>query len=109
MGCKEEVAIYISPKVAEDQEMLRFSIAHEICHYRHNDLIWAGMRCGLLAFYWFNPLVWMAAIMSKRDCELACDYSVLKHIGKNERLAYGSVLVDLIRKIAAKLFDYPIT
>lgn len=98
MGHKGEVAIYIPPQVAVDREMLRFSIAHELCHYKHHDLTWAIVRGGLLAFYWFNPLVWVAAIMSKRDCELACDYSVLKQIGKEERMAYGKTVVDLIRQ-----------
>lgn len=49
-----------------------------------------------MVLYWFNPLVWTAAIISKRDCELACDYKVLKQLGKEESLAYGRTLVDLI-------------
>ena len=98
MGYKGEVAIYVSSEVAADQEKLRFAIAHELCHYKHHDLIWAIVRGGLLAFYWFNPLVWVAAIISKRDCELACDYGVLQEIGKEDRLAYGRTLVDLIRQ-----------
>lgn len=98
MGYKGEVAIYVPSEVAADQEKLRFAIAHELCHYKHHDLIWAIVRGGLLAFYWFNPLVWVAAIMSKRDCELACDYGVLKEIGKEDRLAYGRTLVDLIKQ-----------
>ena len=96
MGYKGEEAIYITSEVAADKEKLRYAIAHELCHYRHHDLIWSIVRGGLLAFYWFNPLVWVAAIMSKRDCELACDYGVIKEVGKEERLAYGKILVDLI-------------
>ncbi|MGI6730801.1 MAG: M56 family metallopeptidase [Anaerovoracaceae bacterium] len=97
MGTKG-AAIYVPPGVAADQERLRFAIAHELCHYKHHDLIWAIVRGALLVFFWFNPLVWVAAIMSKRDCELACDYSVLKEIGKEDRLAYGRTLVDLISR-----------
>ncbi|MFA5636177.1 MAG: M56 family metallopeptidase [Anaerovoracaceae bacterium] len=98
MGYKGETAIYVPSQVAADQEKLRFAIAHELCHYWHHDLAWAIVRGALLAFYWFNPLVWVAAIISKRDCELACDYSVLKEMGKKDRLAYGRTLVDLIRQ-----------
>ena len=98
MGYGREEAIYVSSEVAEDQGKLCYAIAHELCHYRHHDLIWSVVRGGLLAFYWFHPLVWVAAIMSKRDCELACDYGVIKELGKEDRLAYGRTLVDLISK-----------
>lgn len=91
-----EVAIYIPSTVAEDKEMYRYAIEHELGHYRHYDLIWAMLRGFLLIYYWFNPLVWVAAILSKRDCELACDYSVIQKIGKENRLAYGKTLVNMV-------------
>lgn len=102
LSYKGEVAIYVPSGVAADQEKLRFAIAHELFHYKHHDLVWAMVRGGLLSFYWFNPLVWAAAILSKRDCELACDYGVLKEMGKEDRLAYGRTLVGLIRQSGHK-------
>lgn len=98
MGYGGNEAIYVTSEVASDQEKLRYAVAHELCHYIHHDLIWSVIRCGLLVFYWFNPLVWVAAVMSKRDCELACDYGVIKRMDKDERLAYGKILVDLISR-----------
>ncbi len=96
MGYGGEEAIYVTPEVAADKVELRYAIIHELCHHKHHDLIWSVVRGGLLAFYWFNPLVWAAAIISKRDCELACDHAVIKEIGEENRLAYGKTLVDLI-------------
>jgi len=98
MVYKGENAIYVTSEVAADQEKLRYAIIHELYHYKHHDLIWSVVRGGLLAFYWFNPMVWVAAIMSKRDCELACDYGVIKAVGEAERLTYGKTLVDLISR-----------
>lgn len=91
-----EIAIYVTPKVAADEETFRYAIDHELGHYKHYDLIWSVIRCFLLAYYWFNPLVWVAAILSKRDCELACDYSVIQKIGNENRLAYGKTLVNMV-------------
>lgn len=98
MGYGGEEAIYVTPEVASDKEKLHYAITHELCHHKHHDLIWSVVRGGLLAFYWFNPFVWAAAIISRRDCELACDHAVIKEIGEENRLAYGRTLVDLINR-----------
>ncbi len=96
MGYGRNPAIYVTSKVASDKEKLYYAIEHELCHYKHHDLIWSLIRSLLLACYWFNPLVWAAAMMSKRDCELACDYGVIKKMRNEDRLAYGKTLVDLM-------------
>ena len=49
-----------------------------------------------LAVYWFDPLVWIAAIVSRRDCELACDEGALRQLGEAERIPYGQTLLRLI-------------
>ena len=49
-----------------------------------------------LAVYWFDPLVWIAAIVSRRDCELACDEGALQRLGEAERIPYGQTLLRLI-------------
>lgn len=102
MGYGGEEAIYVTHEVAADKEKLRYAIAHELCHAKHYDLVWSVVRGGLLSLYWFNPLVWAAAIVSRRDCELACDYAVIREMGQQDRLAYGKTLVDLISQSERK-------
>ena len=46
---------------------LRHVLAHELTHYAHKDHIWSLLRCLALALHWYNPLVWLAAALSKRD------------------------------------------
>ncbi|HKL79065.1 MAG TPA: M56 family metallopeptidase [Mobilitalea sp.] len=89
-------AIYLTPKATRNHEMLSYVIAHEMCHYRHGDYIWSALRGLCLAIYWWNPLIWAAAIMSRTDSEFACDEAVIKQIGENNRLAYGRTLIDMI-------------
>lgn len=95
-------AVYLPEDVAEDEKKMRHILAHEYCHYRQKDILWSVLRCVLLIIYWFHPLVWLAAVLSKQDCELACDEAALRMLGEEERIAYGKTLVSLItRKTSA--------
>lgn len=88
-------AIYLTPEVAEDEVALRHVLAHELTHYHHWDHVWSVLRCVCLAVHWYNPLVWLAASLSRRDAELACDESTIRRIGEEERTAYGRTLIGL--------------
>ncbi len=88
-------AIYITPDIAEDETRLRHVLAHELTHYRHGDHIWAALRCLCLAIHWYNPLVWLAAKLSRRDAELACDEGSIKRLGEENRIEYGRTLIGL--------------
>ncbi len=89
-------AVYVTPEAAADPAMLRHVIAHEYTHFRQGDHLWSVLRCGALAAHWWNPLVWLAVALSRRDGELACDEGALKRLGDGERLAYGNTLLSLV-------------
>ncbi|MCF2618237.1 M56 family metallopeptidase [Oscillibacter valericigenes] len=87
--------IYVTPDTLADADTLRYSLAHEQTHYRHGDSLWAVLRGVCLALHWYNPLVWWAAELSRRDAEMACDESTVRRLGENERAAYGRTLVRM--------------
>lgn len=89
-------AVYLTPAAVESPETLRHVLIHETTHARHLDPLWSLLRCVCLAIYWFDPLVWIAAIVSRRDCELACDEGALRQLGESERIPYGQTLLRLI-------------
>lgn len=89
-------AVYVTPETAADRLALRHVLIHEITHYRQGDHLWSLLRCAALAIHWWNPLVWLAAILSRRDAELACDEGTLKILGDGERRAYGNTLLSLV-------------
>lgn len=97
-------AIYIHPHSLTDNESLKYILAHEETHCRHGDHLWSYLRCLCLALHWFNPLVWWAAVLSRRDCEIACDESTLNRIGDEHRKAYGNTLITMIER-RTKPFD----
>ena len=89
-------AIYLTPAAAATEERQRHVIAHELTHRRHLDPLWSLLRSVCLVVYWFDPLVWAAALASRTDGELACDEAVLAGLGQEERLAYGRSLLALV-------------
>lgn len=72
-------------------------LRHERAHLRRWDHVWKPLGFGLLAVYWYNPLVWLAYILFCRDMELACDERVIRDMAAEERAAYSQALLDCSR------------
>ena len=83
----------------EQQNMI---LLHEYVHYAHGDHIWSMIRNLCVALYWYNPLVWVAASVSKKDSELACDEGTIKRLGKSKRITYGQMLLKIVSKASKK-------
>ncbi|MBQ3528393.1 MAG: hypothetical protein IJA52_07575 [Clostridia bacterium] len=102
--------VYITSYAKECKD-LELIIKHELTHVRHGDHIWAVIRIIAIVLFWWNPFIWAAAILSKRDAELACDESVVKNMSKSERLCYSRLILDMIpkkRTFAVSFADAPI-
>lgn len=97
-GMPGHLAIYLPESLIDDGDKVKHILAHEYCHFRHRDVFWSALRCVIVAVYWFNPLIWLAAVLSKQDCELACDETAIRILGEEERVAYGKTLVSLIMR-----------
>lgn len=90
--------IVLNTKSIQDEKSREYAILHEQTHIAHKDNIWAALRTLACIVYWFNPLVWIAVNVCRKDQEIACDYSVIKQIGEDNRKEYGQVLISLISK-----------
>ena len=80
------------PLTASPQEAVSV-LTHEVCHLKNRDHLWGVLRLACCALHWFNPLVWIAAAMSRTDGELRCDDRVTAPMGPEQRQAYANVLV----------------
>ena len=87
--------IYVSDTLAGEEAALAHVLAHESAHYRHLDQLWSLLRCLTLILHWYNPLVWLAAALSRRDAELFADAGALSRLGEAEREPYGLTLLRL--------------
>lgn len=88
-------AVYLTPDAAKDPRVRSHVLAHELTHYRHFDHVWSVLRSVCLILHWYNPLVWVAAKVSRADAELACDEGALARLGEDQRGDYGRTLIDL--------------
>ena len=94
-------AVYQTEDVlqADEAELI---LRHELTHLRHLDFLWSLCRTAAVTVYWWNPFIWLAAICSKRDAELACDEAVAAKLPESKRLAYArAILAQAPRKTAA--------
>lgn len=98
-------AVYVTPEAAERPDILRHVLAHELTHRAHLDHIWSLLRCLALALHWYNPLVWLAVGLSKKDGELACDEGAIARLGEEERVPYGRTLVDMVARRSLRPAD----
>lgn len=94
--------VYLTPM--DDATARNHVLTHELTHYRHFDPLWALVRALCLCLYWFHPLVWWAAVLSKRDCELACDEGALQKLGEAQRIPYGRTLLSMVTR-AGRPYD----
>lgn len=85
--------VYVTEEAAAHETVLRHTLAHELTHCRHGDHLWAALRGLSLVLHWYNPLVWAAAVLSRRDGELCCDEATVRRLGEEERAAYGRTLL----------------
>ena len=94
-------AVYLTEDVLQT-DAAELILRHELTHLRHLDFLWSLCRAVAVSVYWWNPLIWLAAICSKRDAELACDEAVSAGLSDAQRLAYArAILAQAPRKTAA--------
>jgi bla regulator protein blaR1 len=70
-------------------------LAHEICHVRRRDNLWAAVHMLVEALFWFHPLVWWIGGRLVEDRERACDEGVLK-LG-SEPQVYADAIVGVCK------------
>ena len=94
-------AVYLTEDVVQT-DAAELILRHELTHLRHLDPLWSFCRAAAVTVYWWNPFVWLAALISGRDAELACDEAVAAKLSPAQRVAYArAILAQAPRKAAA--------
>ena len=93
--------IYLPSTLKEEER--GYILRHEQYHIRRRDYLVKFLSFLALCIHWFNPLVWIAFILSGKDMEMSCDEAVVKELGEDIRADYSASLLSLAtgRRIVA--------
>lgn len=72
-----------------------YVVLHERFHIKRLDHIVKLLAFVALCIHWFNPLVWVAFVLSSKDMEMSCDEAVIKRMGEDIRADYSASLLTL--------------
>jgi beta-lactamase regulating signal transducer with metallopeptidase domain len=89
----------ILPSAADawTEERARVVLSHELAHIRRGDWIVQLFAELLRAFYWFNPLLWVACRRLRLESEHACDDEVMRR--GLDGTDYATHLIELARAL----------
>ncbi|HVW11281.1 MAG TPA: M56 family metallopeptidase [Bryobacteraceae bacterium] len=73
-------------------------LAHELCHIRRRDNLFAAIHMVVEAILWFHPLIWWIGARLVEERERACDEEVLS-LGNQPRV-YADAIVTVCRLYA---------
>ncbi len=85
--------IYLPSTLTEQEQ--RYILLHEQHHIRRLDHIIKLLAFLALCSHWFNPLVWLAFVLSVKDMEMSCDEAVMKQMDSDIRAEYSASLLSL--------------
>jgi beta-lactamase regulating signal transducer with metallopeptidase domain len=97
-GWRRPVVLLPADAMKWDAERLRIVLRHELAHAKRWDCLTQSVANLVRAFYWFNPLVWLAARQMCLERERACDDLVLSAGARPSE--YAGHLLEIARQFA---------
>ena len=81
-----------------EEKALEYVLLHERSHIKRGDHICKPFAFLILAFYWFDPLVWIAYVLFCRDVEVVCDSYAVDGMTPAGRRDYAETLAYFGRR-----------
>lgn len=88
---------YYLPRQMEARQ-LRYLLPHMEVQRGRKSQWWRMLGFLILLLHWYQPLVWAAYALVKRDEEMACDDLAVQRLGEGEALSYAQNLLNLAKE-----------
>lgn len=88
--------VILLPNRKFTEEELRLILKHELTHFKHMDLWVKVLTIICRAVHWFNPFMIAVNRSIEQECELACDYDVIKNESVKERKIYCQSILKAV-------------
>lgn len=96
----------VIPSRALEREELRYLFSHELTHIQCGDL-WVRLLAMLVqVLHWFNPLAHLLSRSIRTVSEQSCDERVAAPLSREERYAYGNMILKLAAGTASWSGDW---
>ena len=89
----------VLPSADIPEKDLRYTILHELVHYKRRDMFYKWLVQITVCLHWFNPLVHLMSREITRACEFSCDEAVLAKMGSGSAQDYGKTLLNAMAAV----------
>ena len=94
--------VLLLPEDTPQEDELRFSLLHELTHYKRRDIWLKSLALLANVIHWFNPCMWYMVRLVERDTELACDEAALHRLPAEDHAAYGRTILNAVERLKLK-------
>ncbi|NCE64181.1 hypothetical protein D1159_06165 [Pseudoflavonifractor sp. 524-17] len=89
----------ILPNADISEKDFRYTVLHELTHYKRRDMFYKWLVQITVCLHWFNPLVHLMSREITKACEFSCDEAVLTKTGGGSASDYGKTLLDAMAAV----------
>lgn len=87
----------ILPTTDISEADFRYTILHELTHYRRGDMFYKWLTQAVICLHWFNPFVYLMGREIAKACELSCDEAVISKLNVQQKRSYGDTLLNAVK------------
>ena len=83
------------PETMNVQEA-KYTLAHMECRRARRSNLWNAFYAAVLLLHWYNPCVWIAVFLVRRDEQMACDECAVDRCSAADKNAYIQGILNIV-------------